>query len=248
MNEWKITGFAGINNMADPSSLEQPVADKNGNIGNVELQRCINFDVDDEYGLSKRDNSQQIFSQEFDSKLTQRLGGITFTAIGRHLRYTLPFKGDEDDRRSVISYANPITLIQEIEVGMWVSTSEKIMFHSGRNPTEIGGFTLTAEYNFSAIEGTGEKVHSSKLGLDSGGFVAVFATERGICYGTNSGQLINMSEGTFSYPVFSQGISYIKEENGMVQYQVKMINGIEDSFNQQERTEAIEIDSVKAED
>ncbi len=244
MSDWKITGFLGINNMKEPSALEQPNVTKTGNYGDVELRRCINFDIDDDNGLVKRDNDQVIFDMEYDAKLTQSFAGITYTALGNRLTFSKAFSTDSDPRRNAIEYTNPIVLIQEVEVGMWVSTTEKLIFHSGRNPTIVGGFTQTAEYNFPAIMGTGEKVHSSKLGLDNDGFVALFTTTRGICYGTQTGMLVNMSEGKFSYKPFQRGISYIKEANGMIQYQVKMINSFEDSFNEQGRKVAIEVDAL----
>ncbi len=243
MSEWTITGFDGINNMKDPLRLKEPTSTREGNFGSCELSRCINFDIDNNGSLIKREDSQEIFSKSFDAKLTQKLAGITFTAAGNMLRYTKPYSDDYDKKRSSILYAAPIVLIQEVELGMWVSTTEKIFFHSGRNPSVIGGFTQTAEYNFAAIMGTAEKVHATKLGIDNDGFVAVFATTRGICYGTQTGRLSNMSEGTYSYSPFQRGISHLKEKDGIVQYQVKIINEIEESFNEQKLLLPIDVDS-----
>lgn len=126
---------------------------------------------------------------------------------------------------------------------MWVSTTDKIYFHAGRNPTEIGGFAQTAQYDFAAIMGTGEKVAASKLMLQKDGYVAVFATTRGICYGDNNGNLVNLSEGTFSYTPGQRGISYISERNGMIQYQVRMINDIGDSYNEQTSRASLVVDT-----
>ena len=242
MSEWSITGFSGINNMQDPSSIKQPAVTKTGNYGDVELTECINFDIDDSGVLIKRDTDQEIFDKEYDAKLTQTHGARTFTAIGRLLRYTAPYSGEYDPERSTVEYPQPIIMVVPVETGMWISTTEKIYFHSGRNPAVVGGFSLTGEYDFPAILGTGEKVHASKLGLQNDGFVAVFATTKGICYGTQTGMLVNMSEGTFSYKVGQRGISYIKEENGMIQYQLKMINA-DDSYNERELSTTIAVDS-----
>ncbi len=243
MSEWTITGFDGINNMLDPSAIKQPAVTKTGNYGNVELTKCINFDIDNTGGLIKRKDTLDIFSQEFDAKLEQRLGSRMFTAVGRLLRYTMPFSDEYDPKKSTIEYNTPIVMIVPVDIGMWVSTTEKIYFHSGRNPTEIGGFSVTDEYDFPAIMGTGERVHASKLGIDNDGFVAVFATTKGICYGTHTGMLVNFSEGKYSYKAGHRGISQIREENGIVQYIVKMINQDQESFNEKMRTTDIEIDS-----
>jgi hypothetical protein len=134
-------------------------------------------------------------------------------------------------------------MIIPVDVGMWISTTEKIYFHTGRNPSEIGGFSVTDEYDFPAIMGTGERVHATKLGIDNDGFVAVFSTTKGICYGTHTGTLVNYSEGKYSYRAGQRGISLLREENGMVQYIVKMINQDEDSFNEKVITTTIEVDS-----
>lgn len=245
MKPWRVTTFKGVNNVKDPSALEQPDPDQYNRTGSgpCELVKCVNFDIDDDGGLVQRDDTQEVFSAVFDAKLTQTFGGRTWTASGNLLRYTLPFRSDEHPKSASIPYGAPVILFQEVEEGMWVSTSEKIYFHAGKNPTAVDGFRLTAEYDFPAIAGTGEKVHASKLGIDQDGFVAVFATTKGICYGTSSGALINMSEGVYSYSVGQRGISAIKEENGIVQYIVKMINS-GDSYNPNERKEAITIDSI----
>jgi len=243
MSEWSITGFSGINNMQDPSAIKQPAVTKTGNYGDVELTRCINFDIDNSGGLIKRKSAQEIFDQVFDSKLTQRLGARTFTATGRLLRYTMPFSNEYDPKKSTIEYPVPIIMIVAIDVGMWLSTTEKLYFHSGRNPSELGGFSVTAEYDFPAIMGTGERVHATKLGIENDGFVAVFATTKGICYGTATGSLTNMSEGRYSYKAGHRGISQLREENGMVQYLVKMINQDAESYNAKEPTTQIEVDS-----
>lgn len=245
MKPWKITSFTGVNNVLDATALEQPDLDQYGRSGSgpCALAKCVNFDIDDKGGLIQRDDDQAIFSADYDAKLSQSFAGRQWTVDGPKLFYTLPFRADIDPTRGSIAYPAPIILIQEVEDGMWVSTTKRIYFHSGKNPTVVGGFRQTAEYNFPAIAGTGEKIHSSKLGLDSDGFVAVFATTQGICFGNKSGLLTNISEGIYSYKVGERGISAIKEENGMVQYLVKMINQ-GDSYNPVERKVDIAVDNI----
>lgn len=244
MSDWTITGFKGINNMSSLSELDQPSVTKTGNYGDVELSRCINFDIDNNNDLVKRNDEQAIFTKEYDAKLIAVLAGRTYTAVGRLLRYTKPYLSEYDATRSYIEYPAPIVLIVAVETGMWVSTTEKIYFHSGRNPAEIGGFSVTGEYDFPAIMGTGEKVEAGRLGLDNDGFVAIFATVRGICYGTQTGMLNNISESVFSYKVGERGISIVEEHNGLVQYKVKMINPDPESYNKHEPTTKIEVDSL----
>jgi hypothetical protein len=243
MSEWTITGFSGINNVLDPTAIKQPSVTKTGNYGDVELVQCTNFDIDNTGGLIKRDDSQDIFSKSFDSKFTQQLGARTFTATGRMITYTMPFSSDVDPKKSIIEYDLPITMMIAIDTGMWVSTTDKIYFHQGRNPSEVGGFSVTAEYDFPAIMGTGERIHATKLGIDNDGFVVVFATTRGICYGTQTGSLTNLSEGKYSYKAGQRGISQIEERNGMIQYLVRMINQDSESYNEKEPTTTVVVDS-----
>jgi hypothetical protein len=219
MKPWKITSFTGVNNVLDATALEQPDLDQYGRSGSgpCALVRCVNFDIDDKGGLIQRDDDQDIFSASYDAKLSQSFAGRQWTVDGSKLFYTLPFRADIDPTRGSIAYPAPIILIQEVEDGMWVSTTKRA--------------------------GTGEKIHSSKLGLDSDGFVAVFATTQGICFGNKSGLLTNISEGIYSYKVGQRGISAIKEENGMVQYLVKMINQ-GDSYNPVERKVDIAVDNI----
>lgn len=246
MKPWTITSFSGVNNMNDVAALEQPDYDKykSSGSGATELVKSVNFDIDDDGGLIQRDSTQAIFTAEYDAKLTQTFAGRTWTVDGKNLHFTKPWSSSEEERRSIISYSNPIIMIQEIEQGMWVSTTERIFFHRGRNPAVVGGFTQVAEYDYPAIAGTQEKVSATKLKLDSDGFVAVFATTKGICYGTDSGKLVNMSEGVYSYKPGQRGISTVKEANGLVQYIVKMINPSDDSYNPNVRKEDIVVDTI----
>lgn len=246
MKSWKITSFLGVNNVKDASALSQPDLDQYGKTGSgsVDLVKCINFDIDDAGGLVQRENVQAVFTADYDDKLVQTFAGRNWTVDGNRLSYTLPWKNTQDPRRASIEYDAPIILIQEIEEGMWVSTTKKIYYHHGKNPTVIGGFKQTAEFDFPAIAGTGEKVHASKIAVQGvEGFIAVFATTKGICYGTAGGSLINMSEGVYSYKVGQRGISLVKEDNGLVQYIVKMINQ-GDSYNPNERKEEIVVNSI----
>ena len=244
MKVWTITGFDGINNMQEPSALGQPKPTDVGGTGNVELTDCINFDIDDNNGLIRRTDTQVIFTKNYDAKLTQVHGARTFTALGNTLKYTEPFKTTYDDRRSIIEYASPITMILSVVTGLWVSTTERIYFHSGKNPVEVGGFTVTSEYDASAIMGTGEVIPARKMMIDKDGYVAVFATTKGICVGDQSGGVTNISEGKYSYIPGQRGISHIKEENGMYQYQVRMINDVGTSFNEQTAGTTLDIDSI----
>lgn len=245
MRTWHITGFTGVNNMQDPTTLEQPVSDGRGaGSGPLALTKSVNFDLDDSGGLIQRDAVQAIFTKPYDAKLTQVLGGRTFTAELDLLRYTKPWSSEYEPRRSAVQHAGPIVLIQEVQSGMWVSTVSEIFFHNGLNPTKVGGFTQIAQYDFPAIMGTGEKVHASKLGLDHDGFVAVFATTKGICYGDDQGNLVNISEGVFSYKPGQRGISLVREANGMVQYLVKMINEATDSYNENQRKLPVNVDFI----
>jgi hypothetical protein len=243
MSICSIKGFLGANNMQDPSALKQPARTQAGWEGMVELVECVNYDIDDNGGLVCRDVVQPVFTKTYDAKLSQKLKGRKYTVSANKLKYTKPYSEEYDPRRCTIAYPAPIILIQEVEDGMWVSTTERIYFHKGTNPTEINGFTQHAEYTFPAIMGTGEKVSCNKLLLQRDGFVALFATTFGICMGTDDGVLTNLSEATFSYVPGARGISHVKEANGMIQYQVKFIDDTGASYNQQPALD-ITIDEV----
>jgi hypothetical protein len=233
MSTWTITGFSGVNNMQDPSALDQPKANKTGGVGVCELTECVNFDIDDNGGLVSRTTTQEIFTKAYSAKFNQKMKGRKYSVIANKLYYSKPFQDDTDLRRASIAFPDLITMIQEVENGLWVSTTRHLYFHKGTNPTELGQFTGSLEYNFPAIIGTGEKVAANKLLLQKDGFVAIFATTFGICMGDNTGNITNFSEAKFSYVPGQRGISMIKEANGMIQYMVKFIDNTGDSYNQQ---------------
>lgn len=235
MSSCEISGFAGVNNMQDISSLDQPklISKSTDFTGMLELASCVNFDIDDNGGLLDREEPQEIFSKPYSAKFTQVLKGRKYTVANNKLHYTMPWSDEKDPRRSVITYPASITMIQEVEEGMWVSTTEKIYYHKGSNPTELNEFSQSIAYNFPAIMGTGEKIAASKLGLQKGGFVAVFATTFGICVGDDAGVVTNLSEARFSYTPAMRGVSMISEKNGMIRYLVKFIGEVGESYNQQ---------------
>jgi hypothetical protein len=242
MSIWTITGFSGVNNMQDPSALDQPKKTQTGGEGMCELTECVNFDIDDNGGLVSRPDNHEILTKAYDAKFVQKMKGRTFSVFANKLYYTKPWSDERDPRRSMIAFPELITMIQELEEGIWVSTTSRIYFHKGSNPTELGDFKGSLEYNFPAIMGTGEKVSANKLLLQKDGFVAIFATTFGICMGSDDGIITNLSEAKFSYIPGQRGISMIREKNGMIQYLVRFINDTGESYNQQPDPTGIDID------
>jgi hypothetical protein len=137
--------------------------------------------------------------------------------------YTDPYDVDymEEDNCRVPVGAIP-TVILPVNNGVWVSTTKRVAFLKGMDP-EDWSWEDAKGYEATAIMGAG--IVTNMAALKRGGkeeSVAVWASTRGVCLGTASGELINLSEGKFSYAPGQRGAILLRESEGLVHLVVTM--------------------------
>jgi len=121
------------------------------------------------------------------------------------------------------------TMVASVDTGVWASTSEKLVFLKGADATD---FEYTEHRNYGAILGASMVVDSSKLRTEvPGNKVAVWASPNGVCLGTDTGQLINLSETKYSYAPGQRGAIMLRETEGMAQI-VVALNTLGSNYNQ----------------
>ena len=122
-----------------------------------------------------------------------------------------------------------ITMLQAVDDGVWLSSSDAVYFLSGPGYDEI---TFRKILDEPAIFRTSQLSDASLLGGDHQmiGKVVWFATTRGIYIGGNSGQLIPVSEGIVSIGSGSGGAGVIRNQQGQVHY-LASISGVQGAVN-----------------
>jgi hypothetical protein len=125
---------------------------------------------------------------------------------------------EEDNCR--IPMAGLPTMVRSIDTGVWASTADKLVYLGGESPAD---FTYKWHKNYGAIPGASMVVDTKKLRMELPGKKAVvWASANGVCVGTATGELINLSETKYSYAPGQRGAIMLRETDGMAQIVVAM--------------------------
>lgn len=157
--------------------------------------------------------------------------GRTLVAEGPALWYSAPYRYE----LFMLGKAHKtmpadITMVAPVEDGVFIS-ADMTYFASGVSPED---WVLRAVASYPAIPGTLSyvPVEGGYVGDGLPGRVAVWASTRGHCVGTNGGSFKNMTEGRFSYPTAQRGAGILRQVNGFNQY-LAVLEGTGTSNNAQ---------------
>ena len=131
--------------------------------------------------------------------------GRMWIAVGSTLWYSEPYSLNLF--RLATNYINlpgRITMVAPVLKGLFVSTTSRLYFFAGTNPSQMHQSTVA---HYPAIEGTAAEVDGIAVG--SGQIsplpMQMFTTTNGICLGTSEGQLVNLTYDTLEYPSATEG-------------------------------------------
>lgn len=115
-------------------------------------------------------------------------------------------------------FPSRISMIVAVTKGLWISDEESIYFLEGDIAPETQKMPLQVKKaDYAVIEGTVIKVPASRIGLDGlSSIVVVFTTNEGICVGSDSGQLINLTERKIDIPSGLSGSGFYKDGHYVV--------------------------------
>lgn len=105
-----------------------------------------------------------------------------------------------------ISFDSPVTMIQAIENGLFISTTTETFFFAGNSPLE---FAKKKTSSYPAIKGTDTKVEGSLIGEGITSKLPVWVSKSGICLGLPDGNVKNLTEKKLVYPVSNYGAGAI---------------------------------------
>lgn len=111
-------------------------------------------------------------------------------------------------------FQSRIRMVQAVKGGLWVSDSESIYFLSGNIAPILNEMPIQSKIaDYPAKEGLAVKVKGSKVGNGFPGIVVVFATEKDICVGTETGELESLTEKNIDLPGGLTGSGFYRDGN-----------------------------------
>ena len=143
-------------------------------------------------------------------------GGYTLVGAGDTLYYSEPLALELFDYRKNLRFASPITMIADMDDGVYIGTQNQVLWLNGSDPQK---WALTPKLSYGAIRGA--MYFCSRDMVDADGkadeYAVFFATTQGLCVGMNGGSVSNVTQSRFSYPVQERGAALVRRHRGMVQ-------------------------------
>ena len=146
--------------------------------------------------------------------------GCMLVAIGSRLYPSEPYSPELFDWRKAVPFDDVITMIAPVTEGVYIGTQSRIVWLQGDSPET---WTLRSVAQYGAIPGTLSYADGELIGDGSTQEkVAMFATHRGLCVGSPNGQVSNLTESRFAYPIQPRGAGVVRRHRGMAQYLVTL--------------------------
>lgn len=110
-------------------------------------------------------------------------------------------------------FPSRIKMLQAVDNGFWISDSESLYFLGGDiAPTMQEMPSQIKKAAYPAIEGSAVKVPGSRVrNGEMQGEVVVFVTNKGVCVGAGTGELINLSERKLDIPAGLTGAGLYRD-------------------------------------
>lgn len=140
-----------------------------------------------------------------------------YLGVSNALYCTDSFSAETCDTRQmgIDSYRDDVTMIAPVDRGLFVGTENEIFFYRGDDPYAEGSFTKTKVADFGAIANTAVPLQGSEIiSLKLSGSAMIFASTRGICVCSSSGEIVNLSEGIVDYKHDNVGSSILRDSGG----------------------------------
>jgi hypothetical protein len=153
--------------------------------------------------------------------------GHMLVAVGNRLYVSEPFAPELFDLRRSFPFTGPITMIGPIndgkvtrQHGVFIGTDSQIVFLEGDGPAT---WTFRVIANYGVIPGTLFYGDGELLGAgDAKERIAFFAAKTGLCAGKMGGDLVNLTQARFAYPVMDRGAGIVRRHRGIAQYLVTL--------------------------
>lgn len=138
--------------------------------------------------------------------------GRLYGVAGKTVWHTDPFTEVVDPQRNFLQFTEDVTVFMPVTGGVWV-VADKTYFYAGGGPED---FTPRMMLEYGAVPRTAVRV-------PKGNDVTWYST-RGVVLATAGGEIKNLQEPNVAPDVGSYGASLYREENGIKQMVVSVVN------------------------
>lgn len=149
---------------------------------------------------------------------TQFWRGRVLTASGNLLHASRPNQWEHfDPLRDFKQFSAPITLVQPVDNGIYVGTTEELAFLSG---TDFDGLAYAQVLRGHVVLGSGVEVRGERISLGDGGGqgkAMVCIADRILVAGFNGGNIQRLSDGRYQTDVQEVAATF-REVDGIPQY------------------------------
>jgi hypothetical protein len=126
-----------------------------------------------------------------------------------------------DKNRGYIQFEDPITMIMSVSDGFYVGTEQQLIFMEG---AAMPGLKMQIQRSTPVIRGSCVRVPYAKVLPQArqttipDGEGPVFMTSEGVCVGTESGNVFNLTQTKFVFPVADTAATLFREDRGLNSY------------------------------
>lgn len=149
------------------------------------------------------------------------ISGQSFVASGSVLAVSDPHEPELFDLRyGFVQFGAPITMVAPVSDGVYVGTTEETVFLNGFNVSE---WQLQRVANYGVVPGTlvyPDNNQVTQKGIQN--IVAMWFSQRGVCIGASSGEMVNLTSSRFVAPSAKAGAGLFKVRGGTPQYLVSL--------------------------
>lgn len=154
--------------------------------------------------------------------IVESYNGIMYVVRGDTAWHSKPYQFERFRLATKwLRFPGQVTMFAAVNDGIYVSTPDVTWFVSGSSPAE---FKSKVVFDYGAIPFTAAK---TTLGAVKGltefeegapsGTAVVWGSTRGVCFGTEGGAAINMTDRVYDLPVSQRGTALVRQARGISQ-------------------------------
>jgi hypothetical protein len=117
--------------------------------------------------------------------------------------------GKLDKARRFFQFASAVTMVRPVKNGVWVSDSHKTGFISGAEKFEAMRFDTKSPFPAHEWSDCMSLVDLSQTRFEVPGLSAIWSSDAGLCVGTETGDLVVVTERSLVYPSGSIGATVV---------------------------------------
>lgn len=138
--------------------------------------------------------------------IIRQYNGRLYGVADKVMWFTNPYElGSVHRHRNFLQFTSPVTILEPVVDGLWV-VSDKTYFYAGGGPDE---FVVKPMLNYGAVSGTSYRHRDGRV---------FWTSVKGVVMAANSGEIKNLSEENVAMDTGTDGVSVIREENGLIQF------------------------------